>query len=200
MLHSPLEHLHISLVEPDAGYRREAQVRLQPFTTHPIGAWPALPAESSSRYDVALANHVLYYVPGLPDVVEQIVQSLKPTGCFLTAMTGSDNALIQLWEAGGVILGKSLPYHTAEELEQALAWLEYPYQKERIKYTVRFADSEQSRLHMLRFLFADHFEEGQRGQLLGLLEPYKEAGEIIIRTHHDQYQIGPASPSELGAS
>lgn len=140
-----------------------------------------------------LANHVLHYVLDLSAVVKQIVDSLKPTGRFFTAMAGYDNALIRIWQAGGVVLQKALPYHTAEELEQALTSLGYPYGKQRVEYAVRFADSEQNRLHMLRFLFADHFEARRRGQLLSVLDPYKEEDDLIILTHHHQYQICPGS-------
>ena len=69
--------------------------------------------------------------------------------------------------------------------------LDYPYYKQCVEYEVRFADTEQNRLHMLRFMFADHFDESYRRELLLLLEPYQEANEIVIRSHHNQYQIVP---------
>lgn len=190
-LQAPPEHLHLSLVEPDASYRQAAQACLQRFTAHTIDAWSAMPMNTSQPYDFALANHVLYYVPDLAAVVEQIVRSLKPTSRFITAMGGRDNTLAQIWESSLPLLGQSLPYHTGEDLERVLAQFDYPYYKQRIDYVVRFPDSEQNRLHLLRFLFADHFDERQRRQLLLLLEPYKEADLIVIPNHHEQYQIVP---------
>ena len=186
------ENLHISLVEPVAIYRQEARIRLQRFTAYTIDAWATLSRHAFQSYDLALANHVLYYVPDLPGVVEQIIRSLKPSGRFLIAMAGSDNALAQIWTSSYPLLGKSLPYHTAEVLEKVLDRLPYPYHKQRIDYTVRFADSEQNRLHMLHFMFADHFDERHREQFLLLLDPYKEGDEIVIRSHHEQYQVIPA--------
>lgn len=190
-LQAPPEHLHLTLVDPDAGYRQEAQAALQRFTANTINAWPTMPTTISQRYDLALANHVLYYVPDLCGVVEQIVQRLKPRGRFLIAMAGRDNTLAHIWESSRPLLGQPLPYHTAENLEQVLARLGYVYHKQRIDYIVRFADSEQNRLHLLRFIFADYFDERYRQQLLRLLEPYQEVGDVVIQSHHEQYQIVP---------
>src|SRR5215813_5071187 len=41
----PRERLWLSLVEPEEGYRRQALAHLQPFTAHPVQAWPVLPPD-----------------------------------------------------------------------------------------------------------------------------------------------------------
>src|SRR4029453_7081061 len=59
----PPARLRLSLVEPDDVYRHQAVARLQPFTTQPVCAWPALPAHLHACFDLVVANHVLSYVP-----------------------------------------------------------------------------------------------------------------------------------------
>ncbi len=63
-----------------------------------------------------------------------------------------------------------------------------------------FEDSEQNRLHLLRFVFAHHFHDNQPIQLFGLLDPYRRAGEIVIEASHAQYQIEPFKPGEIDPS
>ena len=107
MLRPSPQRLRLSLVEPDTDYRESALVHLQSFTGHTIAAWPILPEQAIRQYDLALANHVLYYVPELRLAVQQIAQSLKPTGSFFTAKSGRENDLMHLWTASFEILGKA---------------------------------------------------------------------------------------------
>src|SRR4029079_2917081 len=125
---------------------------------HPIEAWPALPVGRADCFELAVSNHVLYYVPDLDSVLGQILSALAPGGRFVTAIAGRDNALIQVWVKAFALLGRPIPYNIAEDVE---AWLQQrgqPYDRQQVRYELTFPDSEQNRLKILRFLLSEHLK------------------------------------------
>jgi SAM-dependent methyltransferase len=186
----PRERLWLSLVEPEEGYRQQAIDQLQPFTAHPLQAWPALLPDLAAHFDLVLANHVFYYVPNLADVLAGILRALTPSGLFLTAMAGQRNILIQFWNACFAWIGKPVPFHTAEDLEVTLARQGASYRKQAIQYELVFADAEENRVKILRFLLGSYFAEVPRQAMVELFTPYAQAGRIVIQTVHEQFVIG----------
>jgi trans-aconitate 2-methyltransferase len=183
------ERLRLSLVEPADVYRQTATAALAPFTQHPIEAWPALPDDRADCFDLVVSNHALYYVPDLEGALKQIVRALARPGLFLTAIAGLDNPLVQVWVRSFALLGKPVPYHTAEDVESALNRLGVPFEKQRVGYDLAFDDSEENRLKILRFLLAEHLAELPPQAALDQLAPYSTGGRIVIATGNEQFAI-----------
>src|SRR5262249_54445004 len=182
----PQERLWLSLVEPEEGYRQRAIEQLQPFTAHPVQAWPALLPDLAAHFELVLANHVFYYVPKLDEVLAGILRALTPSGLFLTAMAGQRNILIQFWNSCFALIGKPVPFHTAEDLEVTLAQQGEVYRKQEIQYELVFPDAEENRVKILRFLLGSYFAEVPRQAMVDLFTPYAHAGRIVIPTVHEQ--------------
>lgn len=92
--------IELTLVEPGAQARERAVQALRPYSKHAIAHFPELPAGLTTRFDFILANHVLYFVPDLTRTLRQLSRHVLPTGRFLVAMAGTENALIRCWAAG----------------------------------------------------------------------------------------------------
>ncbi len=137
-----------------------------------------------------LANHVFYYVLNLDKVLSDIFRALTTGGLFLTAIAGQKNTLIQFWNYCFALIGKTVPYHTAEDLEITLAKQGKVYRKQDIWYELIFPDSEENRLRILRFLLGSYFDEVPRQAMVDLFNPYAHAGRIVIQTVHEQFVIG----------
>lgn len=185
----PPERLWLSLVEPEVEYRQQALEQLQPLTAHPIQAWPALPPFIEAHFDLVLANHVLYYVPNLDEVLASILRALTASGLFLTAIAGQRNILIQFLIYCFALIGKPFPFHIAEDLEASLAGLGEAYHKQDIQYELVFPDMEENRLKIMRFLLGSYFDEVPRQAMVDLFTPYAHAGQIVILTMHEQFVI-----------
>jgi SAM-dependent methyltransferase len=185
----PQERLWLSLVEPEEEDRQRAIDQLQPFTAHPVQAWPALLPDVEAYFDLVLANHVFYYVPDLDEVLSGILRALTPSGLFLTAMAGQSNILIQFWNSCFALIGKPVPFHTAEDLEGTLANQPVGYHKQEIPYDLVFPDAEENRVKILRFLLGSYFEEVPRQTMVDLFTPYAHGGRIVIPTTHEQFVI-----------
>jgi SAM-dependent methyltransferase len=183
------DRLDLALVEPSSAYRRQAVERLAARTMRPIRAWDELPAESAEGFDLILSNHVLYYVPDLEPTLGRIVRSLTANGLFLTAIAGRDNALVDLWFRGFPLIGRPVPYKTAEDVEAALSGLGRPYDRREIRYDLSFPAAEENRLKILRFLFGEHLAVLPIAQLLAFFDPYSSAGRIEMRTGNVQFYV-----------
>ena len=183
------ENLHLSLVEPVEIYRRQAAQRLQSRTAHPIPAWPALPVGLTGSFDIVLANHVFYYVPDLNDLVAKIIHTLSNGGALLTAMAGQENTLIQFWNHCFALLGKKVPFHTAEELELIASRHQLNCQQKKVSYELAFSDSEANRLSVMRFLLGEHFGDVPRQTMLDLFNPYTARGQTKLRITHRHFVI-----------
>ncbi len=197
----PPERLALHLVEPVAQQRETAARRLANYARHsaagaaPIVASgvPPLPSEAPAAqdtdkgeqaqpFDIVLSNHALYYVDDLADTLAKLVGLVAPGGKLLIAIAGWDNTLLELWRHGFGLLGRPVPYYTAEDVRAEFARLGVPFQVRPSHYELRFADSELNRLRILRFLFAEHLDELPRVELLAFFDRYAAGGEIAIRT------------------
>ena len=127
-----------------------------------------LPAERS-RFDVVLANHVLYYVDDLDVTLRQLLAALAPGGRLQAAIAPWDNMLLQLWKEGFALVGKTVPYYAAEDVERSLSELGSAFRKTKSPYEFRFPDTQENRLKILRFLFARRLKELPLDKMLGYL-------------------------------
>jgi SAM-dependent methyltransferase len=183
------ERLQLALVEPVDLYRRQAVERLRRFSTQPLRAWPAMPPGLRGCFDLVLANHCLYYVPDLEAAVSALLRSLSPRGLFLCALAGQENLLVQFWNHCFGLLGKAVPYHTAEDFESALAKNGVARDSETVTYDLAFPDTEENRLHIMRFLLGRHFPEVPRAEMLAAFDPHRVAGTIAMRISHRHFIV-----------
>jgi SAM-dependent methyltransferase len=193
-LQIPAEQLHLSLVEPAEIYREPAVERLQPFSQHSVKAWPALPPGLTACFDLVLANHSLYYVPDLENTVSDILNSLSPSGVFLCALAGQDNLLIQFWHHCFGLIGKAVPYHTAEELEAVLLNQRVAHRTENVTYKLAFPDSEENRLRIMRFLLGSYFNDVPRTEMLAAFDRHRDGGSITTRISHKHFIVRNENP------
>src|SRR5262245_6487499 len=183
------DRLDLTLVEPSSAYRRQAVERLTARTARPIRAWDALPAGLVRGFDLILSNHVLYYVLELEMALGRIVEALDANGLFLTAIAGRDNALVDLWFRGFPLIGRSVPYQTAEDVEATLSRLGRPFERREVHYDLSFRDTEENRLKIVRFLFGEHLAALPGSKALAFFEPYAAAGRIELHTGNLQFYV-----------
>lgn len=92
----------ITLTDFSAGMLTDCRAYLGPemagrFAYEIVDA-QAIP-NGANRYDIVIANHMLYHVPDRPQAVAEIRRVLKPDGCFL-CMTNGEQHLRELMELG----------------------------------------------------------------------------------------------------
>src|SRR5262245_22750122 len=196
----PPERLRLALVEPDDVYRHQAVERLQLYTIQPVQAWPALPPHLHACFDLVVANHVLYYVPDLDSTLLAVLHTLATPGLFLTAMAGRANAMTQFCLRCFDLLGKPLPFYTAEDCEAALTGLGEAYCTEDIHYELIFPDTEEHRLTVGRFLMGGDFHAVPRPALLQGFDSYVHAGQIAMQLVHKHFIVRRLASSAPGAA
>jgi trans-aconitate 2-methyltransferase len=184
------DRVNLSLVEPSDAYRRKAVERLKSSTVHPITAWPGLPTDTSGTFDLILSNHVLYYVSELETSLDRLVRALSPGGLFLTTIAGRHNTLVDFWFQGFPLLGKPVPYQTAEDVEAALVRLGHAFERKVVEYNLSFQDTEENRLKILHFLFGEYLAELPRNEALDLFKPHVTDELVEIHTNDVQFYIG----------
>jgi SAM-dependent methyltransferase len=181
--------LILSLVEPDSEYLSQALGRTQAFALTNVSGWSSLPPDLPNKFDLILANHVLYYVNDLAETLGQLWEALAMGGLLLISMGGRKNALCDLVDCSFASLREPVPYHVSEDLEAALEGLGQDFQKYRVQYELNFPDLEDNRLKMIRFMVGEHFTRMDRGAILKLFDPYARDGRIVLQTWHYQYVL-----------
>lgn len=185
----PRTRLRLTLVEPVEAARRQAVVRTAGYSDHPAVDAATLPGGTTSRFEVVLANHVLYYVPGLSSQLAGLIDALSPAGVFVTAIASRANALIEFWIAGFRLLGREIPYNTSEDVEAGLKQSGAVYQKQQVPYALTFPDTDENRMRIIRFLLAEHLAQMPHRALLDLFDRYSLSGQIKIQTASDHFTI-----------
>ena len=185
----PPGRLRMTLVEPVESARRQAVARTAGFSDHPAVESATLPGGTTSSFEVVLANHSLYYVPGLASQLAGLIDALSPAGVFMTAIASRANALIEFWIVGFGLIGREIPYNTAEDVEAGLAQSGAVYAKRQVPYELAFPDTEENRMRIIRFLLAEHLAQMPRQPLLDLFDRYAHSGQIKIETVSDHFTV-----------
>lgn len=172
------EGLRLTLVEPDPAFREQAVQALTPFTRHPIEAWPLVDRDLPPQFDLIFSHHVLYYVPNLEETLARLVGALLPGGRMLLVQGGDGNGLNQLVFAAFRHLEERPPYHYSEHTQTALRRLGVTLEVRRVESTVDFADSEQARWRILRFLLGEHVARLSPRVALDLFEPFLRGDRV----------------------
>lgn len=186
----PKDKLNLSLVEPGEFILRQAVNKLQAFTSAPIKHWPTLPNNQNFSFDLILANHVFYYTPRLQLTIEDMLKRLTTVGKIFIAIAGRETPLIQLGYRGYGLIGQNFPYNTADDVLAIIKRLNIPLQKEPVSYQLIFPDSEENRLHMIRFLFFSHLKQMAIEQLLTFFDPYVLRGKIHVDVEDEIFVLG----------
>lgn len=188
----PPQAVALTLVEPVGHQREQAARRLAEFSRQAIDSRDSLPSPGERRFELVLSNHVLYYVDDLRATLGQMLDLLAPGGRLLLAIAGWDNALLDIWRVGFAMLGRTVPYYAADDVEAALSAANARLRRSRSTYQLRFADTVENRLRMLRFLFGDYLEEIRPDRLLGQFDRYVRGGHVEVNTHSYHYAVEPA--------
>jgi trans-aconitate 2-methyltransferase len=185
----PAKALELTLVEPVNRQRENAALQLSRFSGRPISVAEGVTRSHVNRFDVVLANHVLYYVDDLDSTLRQLVDSLSLDGKLLTAIAGADNPLIQLWTIGFTMLGRPVPYYTSEDVESSLMRMGSRFRKTKSHYQLQFPDSSENRLKILRFLFGEHLDEIGPLRLLGEFDRFNKSAYVEVNTNSDHFSV-----------
>ncbi|TNE47261.1 MAG: class I SAM-dependent methyltransferase [Bacteroidetes bacterium] len=185
------DKLTLTITEPGSIARKRSRERLQAYTEYVVQDYPTLfQVPKMAKFDLILANHVLYYVDGLVSVLGALSSRLRPGGKLLAAMAGAENTIIQCWNYGYGMVGVEVPYFTGDNMAGALDQLNLQWRRERVFFLVDFPDSRENRLKMLRFIFGVNLSGLQTEPLLAFFDPYQQNGNIRIETSHYIYNIG----------
>jgi trans-aconitate 2-methyltransferase len=185
----PQGRLRLTLVEPVESARRQAVARTVGYGDHPAVDSATLAGGTTSNFEVVLANHSLYYVPGLSSQLAGLIGALSPAGAFVTAIASRANALIEIWIAGFGLIGRDIPYNTSEDVEAGLEQSGAVYEKQQVPYELAFPDTEENRMRIIRFLLAEHLPQIPQRPLLDLFDRYSHSGQIKIQTASDHFTI-----------
>ena len=86
-------------------------------------------------------------------------------------------------------MGKSFPFWICEDFEAALASLGEAYSAEDVHYELAFADAEEHRLSMGRFLMGSDYDAVPRQAILEGFDPYASAGKIVMPLMHKHFLV-----------
>lgn len=176
----PPSATELALVDVDPGYLEEARRTLSPLSAAISCAMT--PGDLEGSFDLITSKHALYYVKDLPATVRSLCDMLTPGGRALLVLGGEENHLSGLWETAYAARNLPVPYYRAQDVARVIDDAGHRRRIHHVPSLVRFPDSRENRLKMLRFLFAGNAAGIEPESLLNLLDPMKQGGEIVIRS------------------
>lgn len=189
-LERPAAFTDLALVDVDRGYLEEAREKVAGFTASEVAAATS-PEELDGTFDLITSKHALYYVKDLRSTVRALCGLLNPGGQALFILGGKENHLSELWESAYAASHLPVPYYRAEDVASEIEVAGFPCQTRTVDSTVRFPDSRENRLKMLRFLFAGNAAGMAPESLLSLLDPMKQNGDIVIPSTSWLFLVSP---------
>lgn len=189
-LDRPAAATDLVLVDVDRGYLEEAREKVGEFTAGEV-AGATSPEELEGAFDLITSKHVLYYVQDLRSTVRALLGLLKPGGLALFALGGKENHQSGLWESAYAAWNLPVPYYRAEDVAREIEKAGFPSETRTVNSTLRFPDSRENRLKILRFLFAGNPAGMAPESLLPLLDPMKQDGDIVIGNTSWLFLVSP---------
>jgi SAM-dependent methyltransferase len=189
-LDRPAATTDLALVDVDRGYLEEAREKVAGFTAGEVAAATS-PEELEGAFDLITSKHALYYVKDLRSTLRALGGLLKPGGLALFILGGKENHLSGLWESAYAARNLPVPYYRAEDLACEIEAAGFPFETRRVTSTLRFPDSQENRLKILRFLFAGNSAGLTPESLLPLLDPMKQDGDIVIGSICSLFLVSP---------
>ena len=80
-----------------------------------------------------------------------------------------------------------MPYYDASDLDAVLAGR--PVHKQDVPWELAFADGEENRKKILRFLLGGHFRELPLRPMLAFFDAYSHGGEVRMRNVDDLFVV-----------
>jgi SAM-dependent methyltransferase len=181
--------LQLTLVEPDDGFRSQAQRALAGFCDTPIRVWPLLDRDLGPSFDLIFSHHVLYYVPNLEQTLARLCAALRPDGRMLLVQGGDGNGMNQLVFAAFAKLGAQSPYNYSESTHTLLRDLGVPLRVQAISSVLDFPDSREGRLRILRFLLGEHLARLSQEEALALFDHFRHGDRIRIESRDELFVV-----------
>ncbi len=183
------QNFHLTIVEPDQGFREQALTDLRPFSFHPIQAWPLLDRDVAPIFDLIFSHHVLYYVPDLEIVLARLVGALKTGGRMLVVQGGAGNGLNQLVWSAFERIGEKAPYNYSEDTSAILSRRGIDFDLQAVHSTVEFPDNEENCWKILRFLLGEHLAKLSPEEALSLYTPFVKNGIVRFENADELFVI-----------
>jgi SAM-dependent methyltransferase len=178
-LDRPAAATDLALVDVDRGYLAEAREKVTAFAAGEV-ACATSPEELAGTFDLITSKHAIYYVKDLRSTVRTLCGMLRPGGLAIFILGGKQNHLSGLWESAYAARNLPVPYYRAEDVAHEIESTAFPCETRTVHSTLRFPDSRENRLKILRFLFAGNTAGMHPESLLSLLDPMKQDDDIVI--------------------
>ena len=81
------------------------------------------------------------------------------------------------------------PFHTAEDLEGALARQGVAYGKDDVHSEFVFPDTAEHRLTVMRFLLGNAYHDVSQPAMLALFDPYAQGEQVVMRLVHEHFMV-----------
>jgi SAM-dependent methyltransferase len=186
----PATATDLALVDVDLGYLDEAREKVSEFTTSEV-ARATSPEELGGAFDLITSKHALYYVKDLRTTVRTLCGLLKPGGLALFILGGKEKHLSGLWESAYASRNLPVPYYRSEDVAHEIEAAGFTCETRSVNSILRFPDSQENRLKILRFLFAGNTAGMTPESLLPLLDPMKQDGDIVIGSTCSFFLVSP---------
>lgn len=169
----------VVLFDPSIESIKQSKDNLASLNFKSVMSTTAFSVISDRKFDIILANHVLYYVENLNSIVSDLSSCLKPNGKMIAVMATNDNDLIKFWFEAFALLGRSVPYHLYEDISKAFTGTQLSRMEVPIEARVVFNDTKVNRIKMAKFLTGSYFGNFDQDKLLSLFDTYQADNNII---------------------
>jgi len=184
-------NMELALVDVDRGYLEEAREKVTGFTSSEIAVATSL-EDLDGEFDLITSKHALYYVKDLRSTVRALCGLLKPGGLAMFLLGGKENHLGGLWESAYASWNLPVPYYRAEDVALEIAAAGFSGETHTVNSRLRFPDSRENRLKILRFLFTGNTAGMAPESLLPLLDPMRQDGDIVIGSTTSLFLVSPS--------
>lgn len=176
----PYQSLNLNLAEPDPVYKGEALNRLQPYLNNPISFVGHDLTDVSAKYDLIIANHVLYYVDDLRKIITKLKGTLAPGGHLMITISDARNPLTHLLLRHFELRNLECPYYTFRCVDQKLRELGLSYIPMEARSELRFNNTIENRDKIISFILGSHRQLKHRSMVEEFFERYSEGTQIRI--------------------
>lgn len=180
----------VHLVEPSIHYRDDAERRLSQLLANRVTSSERLDSSHPKRFDLILANHVLYYVPDLHALLGEWFRASHQSTRIVVTLANERNALVSICEQAFSLRDEPAPFQSATLLREVLDRLGTPFKRSPVRSDLKFVDTPENRAKILRFVLGPYVNLFRELPHF-LLDPFRIDGQIHMELWDDIFEIQP---------
>lgn len=179
LINKSASYNEIIMLEPCSNYKKCAINNLNPHKVSFVKRLKDVP--TNLKFDLIIANHVLYYVNDLSKTIFSLTKLLNTDGKLVINLANKNNETAAMTHFFFSKINKPNPFYFFEDVECYCSNRNIKQISKISNSTLKFEISDNNIISIAKFIFGDYYKQFKEHELIEYMKRFKDGGFIKIK-------------------